>query len=53
LVGANKLTDRVVQDGQFVTSRGMGTCVDFGLKLLALLESEALSEEIAKKIVYR
>jgi 4-methyl-5(b-hydroxyethyl)-thiazole monophosphate biosynthesis len=53
LVGANKLTDRVVQDGQFITSRGMGTCVDFGLKLLALLESEALSEEIAKKIVYR
>jgi 4-methyl-5(b-hydroxyethyl)-thiazole monophosphate biosynthesis len=53
LVGANKLTDRVVQDGQFVTSRGMGTCVDFGLKLLALLENEALSEEIAKKIVYR
>jgi hypothetical protein len=31
----------------------MGTCVDFGLKLLALLEDEALSEEIAKKIVYR
>jgi 4-methyl-5(b-hydroxyethyl)-thiazole monophosphate biosynthesis len=53
MVGANKLTDRVVQDGQFVTSRGMGTCVDFGLKLLALLENEALSEEIAKKIVYR
>jgi 4-methyl-5(b-hydroxyethyl)-thiazole monophosphate biosynthesis len=53
LVDANKQTDRVVQDGQFVTSRGMGTCVDFGLKLLALLESEALSEEIAKKIVYR
>lgn len=53
LVGANKLTDKVVQDGQFITSRGMGTCVDFGLKLLSILENETLSEEIARKIVYR
>ena len=53
LLGANKLTDKVVHDGQFITSRGMGTCIDFGLKLLALLENEALAEEIAKKIVYR
>ena len=53
LLGANKLTDKVVQDGQFITSRGMGTCIDFGLKLLSLLENEALAEEIASKIVYR
>lgn len=53
LLGANKLTDKVVQDGQFITSRGMGTCVDFGLKLLSLLENETLADEIAKKIVYR
>jgi len=53
LIGANKLTDKVVQDGQFITSRGMGTCIDFGLKLLALLTDEKTADEIAAKIVYR
>lgn len=53
LIGANKLTDKVVQDGQFITSRGMGTCIDFGLKLLALLSDEKHADEIAAKIVYR
>lgn len=53
LIGANKLTDKVVCDGQFITSRGMGTCIDFGLKLLSLLESQEKADEIAEKIVYR
>ena len=53
LIGANKLTDKVVCDGQFITSRGMGTCIDFGLKLLSLLESQEKADEIAGKIVYR
>lgn len=53
LVGANKLTDPVVQDGQFITSRGMGTCIDFGLKLLAILTDEANATVIEKKIVYK
>lgn len=53
LIGANKLTDRVVQDGQFVTSRGMGTCIDFGLKLLSLLSDEKLADDVAAKIVYK
>lgn len=53
LTGANKLTDKVVQDGQFVTSRGMGTCIDFGLKLLSLLSDEKLADDVAAKIVYK
>lgn len=53
LLEANCKTDSVVVDGQFITSRGMGTCIDFGLKLLALLESEQLAAEISTKIVYR
>lgn len=53
LIGANKLTDKVVQDGQFVTSRGMGTCIDFGLKLLSLLSDEKLADDVAVKIVYK
>lgn len=53
LLGANQKTDKVVCDGQFITSRGMGTCVDFGLVLLGKLEGEEKAEEIAHKIVYR
>lgn len=53
LAGANHLTDKVVCDGQFITSRGMGTCIDFGLTLLARLTSEENAEEVAHKIVYR
>lgn len=53
LKGANHKTDKVVTDGQFITSRGMGTCIDFGLTLLTLLDSEEKADEIAKKIVYK
>ncbi len=43
----------VAVDGQFVTSRGMGTSVDFALKLIELLESPELAREIADRVVYR
>lgn len=52
LVGADKQTDKVVCDGQFITSRGMGTCVDFGLTLLAKLTDKDTAQTIGKKIVY-
>lgn len=52
LVGAECLTDKVVCDGQFITSRGMGTCIDFGLTLLAKLEGKEVADNIAEKIVY-
>ncbi len=52
LTGANKKTDSVVHDGQFITSRGMGTCIDFGLKLLELLEGKEVSEKVGKAVVY-
>ncbi len=52
LVGANAKTDPVVCDGQFITSRGMGTCIDFGLKLLELLEGREVSDKVGKAVVY-
>lgn len=52
LIGANKKTDSVVVDGQFITSRGMGTSIDFGLKILELLTDKNNADEIGKKIVY-
>ncbi|MBR1599204.1 MAG: DJ-1/PfpI family protein [Lachnospiraceae bacterium] len=52
LKGANARTDSVVHDGQYITSRGMGTCIDFGLKLLELLESKEIADTIGKAVVY-
>ncbi|MGN0495168.1 MAG: DJ-1 family glyoxalase III [Lachnospiraceae bacterium] len=52
LLSANKKTDKVVCDGQFITSRGMGTCVDFGLTLLEKLTDKETADAIGRKIVY-
>ena len=42
----------VAVDGQFVTSRGMGTSVDFGLKMVELLVSPEKAQEIANQVLY-
>ncbi|MBR1673510.1 MAG: DJ-1/PfpI family protein [Eubacterium sp.] len=52
LIGADKKTDKVVVDGQFITSRGMGTSIDFGLKMIEILISAEKAEEIGKQIVF-
>ena len=52
LKGAAAKNDSVVCDGQYITSRGMGTCIDFGLKLLSLLEGDEIAENIGKAVVY-
>ncbi len=43
----------VVADGNIITSRGAGTAVDFGLKLIEVLDSKALSDSIKSSIVYK
>ncbi len=53
LLGAEAQKDSVVVDGKFITSRGVGTAIDFGLKLAEILKGKAVSNDIAKKIVYR
>lgn len=42
----------VTVDGNIITSRGMGTAIDFALKLIELLSSKEKSQEIADAIVY-
>lgn len=42
----------VAVDGQFVTSRGMGTSIDFALKMIELLISDEKAQEIANQILY-
>ncbi len=53
LKGANVLRDRVVVDGNIVTSRGMGTAMEFSFKLLELLENPRRAEEVKCAVVYR
>ncbi|MCR5640626.1 MAG: DJ-1/PfpI family protein [Lachnospiraceae bacterium] len=53
LNGANFSTDSVVIDGNIVTSRGMGTAIDFGLALITYLLDEETSKQLAQGIVYR
>ena len=42
----------VVQDGNIITSRGMGTAIDFALKLTEILFDRERAEELAASIIY-
>ena len=42
----------VTVDGNLITSRGVGTAIDFALKLIEVLCGRAKAEEIAESIVY-
>ncbi|MBR5564939.1 MAG: DJ-1/PfpI family protein [Roseburia sp.] len=52
LIGATCLEDAVVIDGHIVTSRGMGTAVDFGLAIVWLMLDDEAVEKVKKSIVY-
>jgi 4-methyl-5(b-hydroxyethyl)-thiazole monophosphate biosynthesis len=53
LLGAEHTTEPVCVSGQFITSRGLGTAVDFGLKLIEILISKEKADAIANAIVYK
>ena len=53
LLGAQTVHDRVVADGNVITSRGMGTAIDLGLKLVEILKGEGESKELARAIQYK
>ena len=54
LVGAlwTGAVQTVAVDGQFITSRGMGTSIDFGLKMIEILISDEKAQEIANQVLY-
>lgn len=43
--------ERVVRDGNLITSRGAGTAVDFGLELVRVLVDDATADKIAQDIM--
>ncbi|MCQ2521091.1 MAG: DJ-1/PfpI family protein [Lachnospiraceae bacterium] len=51
LVGAEVTYDKVTIDGKIITSRGLGTALDFGYALIGILNSEAQAMEIKAKIM--
>ena len=53
LAGAAACTESVVRDGTVITSRGLGTSIDFALAVIAYLDTQECSDAIARKIVYR
>lgn len=53
LLGAKAVNERVVKDGNVITSRGVGTAIDFALVLIEELADKAIAEKIAQGIQYR
>ena len=53
LRGAQVLREPVVTDGNIVTSRGLGTALEFGLRLLEILESVEKADQIREAIIYQ
>ena len=53
LTGAVPVTDAVVTDGTVVTSRGVGTAIDFALALVTYLDGAERADALSRAIVYR
>lgn len=51
LTGAEPCEDKVVTDGNIITSKAPGTAMEFALELLAVLKDKAIAEEVRKGLV--
>lgn len=52
LIGAHIKNSAVVQDGNIITSKGMGTAIDFSLTLIENLVGKSEAVQLAKAIQY-
>jgi len=53
LVGAEVTFETTAIADHILTSRGMGTAIDFGLQIIARFQGQDAADEMAAKIVYR
>lgn len=53
LAGANATGERVEVDGNVITSKGMGTAMDFSLAILEYLKSKEVADKMAVSTMYR
>ena len=53
LTGAITSTDPVVTDGNVITSRGMGTCIEFAGAIIAALKDDETAKQVKDAIVYQ
>lgn len=52
LTGANFVTDSVAKDGNIITSRGLGTAIDFAAEIVAYLLDKDAAKSLKENIVY-
>ena len=52
LLGADVQTTEVTRDGNFITSRGMGTAIPFGIAIIEHFQGQDAAKAMAEKIVY-
>lgn len=50
LLEAKYVSDRVVTDDNITTSRGLGTSLELGLKLLEILKDKETADDMARKV---
>ncbi len=53
LIGAEISDDFVVTDGNIITAKGAGVCIDFGLEIVKKLKGEEVAEQIRASIQCR
>lgn len=53
LLGATFVKEEVVVSNQFITSRGAGTAMELGLKIVEVIKDEKIANELAGAIIYR
>ncbi len=52
LEGAEAVFEEVAEDGNIITSRGMGTAIPFALRMAAYVTTEEKAKELAEAIIY-
>lgn len=53
LIGAKTSTNPVVVDGNIITSRGMGTAIEFALEIVRYLLDDKNADELGKSIIWK